>query len=245
MPRMMYHVAQSVAVLALAAVPALAFGQAAAQPNPAAEHLAAARTALNKVLDAPVPAADVFKKVADLKTEYLLLERAASTASPEWFAHYTMIDRLIGEMLGPSPSSAEPGAVGTSGRAGSSTGRLEAGATAHLQEFRTHLMAFSAAMSAVTPNAAPPAAAAPPPPAPAATAAAGGATALATVRPETAPAAPAGDGDMRVLLDRASALIDSALGVGAPASDTVSVDRAMLEEIKKQLERIKQRVSTP
>ncbi len=153
MSRMRYHATQSLAALALAAIPAVALAQAAAQPNPAADHLAAARTALNKVLNAPVPAADMFKKVADLKTEYLLLERAASTASPEWFAHYTMIDRLIGEMLGPSPSSTEPGAVGTSGRAGSATGRLEAGAAADLQEFRTHLMAFSAAMSAVTPGA--------------------------------------------------------------------------------------------
>ena len=127
----------------------------------------------------------MFKKVADLKTEYLLLERAASTASPEWFAHYTMIDRLIGEMLGPSSSSTEAGAVGTSGRAGSPAGHLDAGADANLREFRTHLMAFSAAMSAVTPGAAPaaPAPAAVPPPA--AAAAVPAPSAAAAAEPDT------------------------------------------------------------
>ena len=35
----------------------------------------------------------MFKKVSDLKTEYLLLERAASTRSPEWLVHYGKIDR--------------------------------------------------------------------------------------------------------------------------------------------------------
>jgi hypothetical protein len=46
-------------------------------------------------------------------------------------------------------------------------------------------------------------------------------------------------------VDQTTALVDSALSAGAPGSDTVSVDRAMLEQIKKQLERIKQRISTP
>jgi hypothetical protein len=67
--------------IAMAAIPALALAQAAAQPNPAAEHLSAARTALNKVLNAPVPAGETFKHVSDIKTEYIALERAASTAS--------------------------------------------------------------------------------------------------------------------------------------------------------------------
>jgi hypothetical protein len=236
---MRYHATRSLAVMALTAIPALALAQAAAQPNPAAEHLAAARASLNKVLNAPVPAGDMFKKVADLKTEYLQLERAASTASPEWFAHYAMIDRLIGELLGPS-SSTESGAVGTSGRAGSPAGHLDAAAAANLQEFRTHLMAFSAAMSAVTPGAAPaaPAASAAPPPAAAA-------AVPAPVAPPAPSAAAAAEPDTTALVDQTTALVDSALSAGAPGSDTVSVDRAMLEQIKKQLERIKQRISTP
>jgi len=239
MSRIRHHATQSLAALALAAIPAVALAQAAAQPNPAADHLAAARTALNRVLNAPVPATDMFKKVADLKTEYLLLERAASTASPDWFAHYTMIDRLIGEMLGPSPSSTEPGAIGTSGRAGSATSRFDAGAAADLQEFRNQLMAFSAAMSAVTPSGAPPAAPAPPPPGPAAP------TPPAAEAPSHAAATAAVDPDVSALVDQVTALVDSALGVGTPASDTVSVDRAMLERIRKQLEQIKQRLSKP
>ena len=145
MRRMRYHATRSLAALAMAAIPALAL--ASERPlsrNPRGRTPARRRArALNKVLNAPVPAGDTFKKVSDLKTEYLLLERAASTASPEWLAHYTAIDRLIGDLLGASPSSTEAGAVGTSGRAGSPAGRLDAGAAANLQDFRTHLMAFS------------------------------------------------------------------------------------------------------
>jgi hypothetical protein len=47
------------------------------------------------------------------------------------------------------------------------------------------------------------------------------------------------------LLNQVTALIDGALGVGAPASDTVSIDRATLEQIKKQLEQVKQRMQKP
>jgi hypothetical protein len=47
------------------------------------------------------------------------------------------------------------------------------------------------------------------------------------------------------LLNQATALIDGALGVGAPASDMVSIDRATLEKLKKQLEQVKQGMKKP
>jgi hypothetical protein len=259
------HTTRSLAALAIAAIPTLALAQAA-QVNPAAEHLAAARAALNKVLSAPVPAGETFKNVSDMKAEYLALERAASTASPEWVAHYTTIDRLIGELLGAS-SSKEAGAVGTSGRAGSPAGRgVDAAVAANLENFRTHLKAFSAAMSAVTPNAAPAAAAPPaavppatappvaappaavPPPTAPPVAAPPASPAPAIVPPASPPAAapPAVEDDALALLDQVTTLVDRALGAGpGVASDTVSVDRATLEQMKTQLEQIKQRVKKP
>jgi hypothetical protein len=222
------------AAVAIAAIPTVLQAQAAAQPNPAAEHLAAARTALNKVLNSPVPAGDMFKKVSELKTEYLLLERAASTASPEWLAHYATIDRLMVDLLGSSSSSKEAGAVGTSGRAGSPAGQLDAGVAASLQDFRTHMTAFNAAMSGVTASAAPVAAAQPEPtPAQPASPAA------------SAAGAPALDADAIALVDQVTTMVDRALGTGAPASDTVQVDRATLEQMKKQLEQIKQSMKKP
>lgn len=255
--RMDFGFRRCLAAVAIAAIPTILQARAAAQPNPAAEHLAAARTALNKVLNSPVPAGDTFKKVSELKTEYLLLERAASTASPEWLTHYAAIDRLLVDLLGPSSSSKEAGAVGTSGRAGSPGGQLDAGVAASLQEFRTHMTAFNAAMSRVTASVAPagappapPAAAAPPPAAaaaPAATAPAPPATAPPAVPPASAPTAvaPAADADAIALVDQVTTMVDRALGTGAPASDTVQVDRAMLEQMKKQLEQIKQSMKKP
>jgi hypothetical protein len=261
---MRYHVTRSIAGLAIAAIPTLALAQAAAQPNPAADHLTAARAALNRVLNAPVPAGDTFKNVSDIKTEYLLLERAASTASPEWHKHYATIDRLIGEVLGAASSSGEAssskeaGAVGTSGRAGSPAGRLDAGVAANLQEFRKHLMAFSSAMSPVAPS---PSAAAASPTAPPETApAAPPATATPPVTAPSAPpdeappatvpsssaagaATPDAETDATAQLDQVSALVDRALG--ASPGETIPVDRATLEQIKTQLERIKQRMQKP
>ena len=147
------RISQAVAVIAVVAVPTLTLAQtpqaqASAQPNPAAEHLTAARSALNKVLNAPASNPDAFKKLDELKKNYLALERAASTAAPEWATHYKAIDRLVGELIGAPAASAEAGAVGTSGTAG-----LDPAVVANLQDFRTHMAAFSTAMSAVTPAA--------------------------------------------------------------------------------------------
>lgn len=118
---------RAVATLAVVALPVagLAQSQAAAQPNPAAEHLAAARSALNKVLSAPAPTGEAFKLLSDLKTEYIALERAAGTASPEWATRYATIDRIAGELIGAPAASGEPGAVGTSGSASAVNWTLE------------------------------------------------------------------------------------------------------------------------
>ena len=248
MRRVMNQVTRTVAVLAIAAAPTLALAQtprAAAQPNPAAEHLSAARSALNKVLNAPAPSGDAFKKLTDLKTHYIALEKAASTASPEWQTHYTEIDRLVTELLAGPSSSETP--VGTSGRAGAPAKGLDPGIAANLENFRTELNAFSAAMSpgsaAPTPGptpAIPAPAAAPPPstPPPAAPPPAAPAT------PPAASPAPADDATIVAQVDQVMALIDSALAANAQ-QPTVSIDRATLEQIKTQLEQIKQRVKKP
>jgi hypothetical protein len=240
MRTLIHHTTRICAALALIALPTLAFAQTpraatAAQPNPAAEHLAAARSALNNVLTAPAPTGDAYKKLAELKTEYLALERGASTASPDWSTHYNAIERLVTELIGPPSASAEAGAVGTSGRAGARV--LDTGVAANLQEFRTHLAAFSALMSAAAPtqpSTAPPSSAppnsAPPPAAP----------------PSETVAASTSASDAASLVaqvDQVAALVDGLLAVTTqPPSGTVAVDRATLEQIKAQLDQIKLRV---
>jgi hypothetical protein len=279
MQQLKYYATRTVAIGAIVALPTLVLAQtprtqAAAHPNPAAEHLAAARSALNKVLNAPAQNPDAFKKLAELKTQYIALERAASTASPEWATHYTAIDRLIGELIGAPPASGEPGAVGTSGRAGASPSpALDPGIVANLQDFRTHMAAFSAAMSAVAPGRAasapatsvqaaapptstppssappttPPAAApatAPPPAAtpPSSTPPASAASSTATA----AASAPSSDASVLAQLEEVTALVDKALAANAQTTaGPISIDRATLEQIKAQLEQIKERVRKP
>src|SRR4029078_10250952 len=79
---------------------------------------------------------------------------------------------------------------------------------------------------------------------------------VAAAQPEPPPAppaspaasavsAPAGDADASALVDQVTTMVDRALGTGAPSSDTVPVDRAMLEQMKKQLEQIKQSMKKP
>lgn len=245
MRQLMDYATRTYASLAIVMLPTLALAQtpSAAQPNPAAEHLSAARSALNKVLNAPAPSGDAFKRLSEVKTHYIALEKAASTASPEWSAHYTAIDRLVGELIGAPSASAEAGAVGTSGVKGA----LDPGIAANLKEFRTHLTAFSAAMSAATSAPAP--VAQPTPPTPAASSASAPtppapAAASAPV-PPTAPA-PTGEPSLVAQLDQVTALVDSALAANAQVtSGTISIDRATLEQIKTQLEQIKERVRKP
>jgi len=229
-----------VAAAAIIAGPAVASAQTqpqtrtaqSAQPNPAAEHLTAARAALNKVLNSPAPSGEAFKKLAELKTEYLAMEKAASTASPEWKTHYETINGLLTDLVG-APTAAEPGAVGTSGRAGAP---MAAALTANLLDFRTHLTAFSAAMGNAAPAAgaaaAPASAPAPPPPA---------TEPPATAPPATAPAAseaPA-SADAAAQLDQMVGMIEGVLKANADATGTVSMQRSMLEQMKTQLEQIR------
>ena len=207
-----------------------------AQPNPAAEHLTAARAALNKVLNSPAPSGDAFKKLAELKTEYIAMEKAASTASPEWKTHYQTIDRLLTDLVG-APTAAEPGAVGTSGNAGAP---MAAVLTANLLDFRTHLTAFSAAMGNVSPAAGTAAAPAPATPAPAAPPPA--TEPPATEPPATAPAATAApaSADAAAQLDQVLGMIEAVLKANAAqSSGTVSIERSVLEQMKMQLEQIR------
>lgn len=183
---------RAVATLAVVALPVAGFAQsqAAAQPNPAAEHLAAARSALNKVLNAPAPTGEAFTLLSDLKTEYLALERAASTAAPEWASRYATIERILGQLIDAPAASGEPGAVGTSGSAGAA--KVDAGIAANLQTFRTELKAFSAAMVPASAASAPAASASPTPAAPAAAPTGTSGSVVAGTAPKATPlAAPA------------------------------------------------------
>ena len=239
--RSLPYLAASVAiVVTTSAAPTLAHAQTqakaqSAQPNPAAEHLTAARAALNKVLNSPAPSGEAYKKLAELKTEYIAMEKAASTASPEWKTHYQTIDRLLTDLVG-APTAAEPGAVGTSGNAGAP---MAAVLTANLLDFRTRLTAFSAAMGNVAPAAgtaaAPASAPAPAPPPPAT-------EPPATAPPATAPAASAApaSADAAAQLDQVLAMIEGVLKANtAQASGTVSIERSMLEQMKMQLEQVR------
>jgi hypothetical protein len=257
--------ARTLTAVAMVAVPALAAAQNAsttAQANPSAEHLAAARAALTKVLNSPAPNADAVRKLSEIKTEYIALEKAASTASPEWSAHYQTIDRLSAELMGSPQASGVSGAVGTSGTTGVA---MNADMSANLESFRKELSAFAAAMATVAPGAAaakttaapaatasaatPPAAApttapttsaaAAPPTAPTTSAAAAATT--APTASATAPATP--DASVLAKLDAVTTMIDAALKANSPdntATGPVSIDRAMLENMKAQLEQAKQ-----
>lgn len=268
-----------IAALAITISSTAAYAQSTTQPNPAADALTAARASLNKVLNAPSPNGEAFKKLAELKTHYIALEKAASTASPEWSTHYSAIDRLVSELIGSAASSA-PKPVGTSGRVGAETSAaLDASLRTNLQDFRTHLTAFSAAMSAVAPAksastaasataaapaklppdppeatttaaapsatvAAPPPLAAPITPAPTETSppdAAAAQTATIEGKPST-PAQPAPSAvDTSGDVDRLAAMIDNALTIAPDSSGKISIDRSMLEQIKKEIEALRAR----
>jgi hypothetical protein len=256
MQSLQYLAAGVAIVVATSAAPSFAQAtQAKGQSaNPAAEHLTASRAALNKVLNSPAPSGDAFKKLAELKTEYIAMEKAASTASPQWKTHYETINKLLTDLVG-APTAAEPGAVGTSGTAGAP---MAAALTANLLDFRTHLTAFSAAMGNVAPAAATAAAAASAP-APSAAASAPAPVAPApptpppateppaTAPPATAPpatepaatAAPA-SADAAAQLDQMLGTIEGVLKANpGDATGTVSMQRSMLEAMKLQLEQIR------
>jgi len=253
-------------VFAIAAMPTLAFAQTpAAQPNPAADALKAARASLNKVLNAPAPSGEAFAKLSQIKTEYIALEKSASTASPEWQTHQATIEKLLSDLIGAPTAAAEAGAVGTSGQTGARP--LDPAIASNLSEFRTHLTAFSAAMGKVrapstTTAAAAPAAAATPPAAaapltapaspvsaaavPAAAATAAAPPATSTAASVAAPASAAADPSIASQLDPVIALLEATLGANAADSGgKVTVDRAALEQMKTRLEQIRQRARQP
>ena len=248
---------RTLVALAIFALPHAAIGQTpatttTAQPNPAAEHLTAARRSLNKVLNAPAPSGEAFKRLTELKTEYLALERAASTASPEWATRYAAIQKIVTDLIG-APSG-ESGAVGTTGVAGATSSKgLDPAIAANLQEFRTHLAAFSAAMSPAAPASAPALTTAPAQAAASTTTSETTTPPVTTTPPPSAPAAapastPASssDANMTTQLDQVIALVDAALAANAqPASGTISINRSMLEQMKAQLEQIKLQVKKP
>src|SRR5262245_33811697 len=170
----------------------------ATQANPAAEHLTASRAALNKVLTSPAPSGDAFTKMSQIKTEYLALEKAASTASPEWAAHYQTINTLLTDLLGPASAAGEPGAAGTSGSTAAKP--MDPVRTANLLDFRTHLTGFSKAMAAVAP---PPAAATAP------------AAAVSSAATSSAAAPAPADTSIGAQLDQVLGTIDGMLKAGA------------------------------
>jgi hypothetical protein len=230
-------VVRAAAIAAIVAVPALALGQTQqnAQPNPAADHLAASRAALNKVLTAPAPNGDAFKKLSEIKTEYLALEKAASTRAKEWETHFQNIDRLVGDLLSPTPASAEAGAVGTSGTSPS----LAPGVSTSLVEFRKELRAFKDAMkggstsaaagTAGTATASAPAAAAPPP----ATAPPPAAAPPATAEPPAASAPPASAPPATAEPPSTSSpgLATSPRSISAPAPMPATADATVLAQL--------------
>ena len=253
---MVKRFATCLATVAIVATTTLAGAQTqrpagTAQPNPAAEHLAASRAALNKALNSPAPSGEAFTKLSELKTAYIAMEKAASTASPDWGTHYQTMTRLLTALVGPAPTSNEPGAVGTSGGSGM---QLNPALAANLMDFRNHLTKFSGAMTVVAPAAgttpAPATAAAPaapPPPATEPPATAPPATPPASAPPATAPdPAPASampataDATVVAQLDSVLGMIESALKANpSQPTGTVSLDRTMLEQMKAQLEQIK------
>jgi hypothetical protein len=201
------------AVVALSAAPTR--GLAATQLNPG-EHLAAARLALDRLLNTPAPTAETLRKLADVDSECRELQRAASARSPEWEAHYRVIDRLAAELLEPTVPAGVFGAVGTSGTIGTPTLTANAYMTTDLQTFRAELAAFAQDMAALEASA-----------------------------PSTAPTAMA-DAPMLVGLDSVSALLDAALKANTdPTSRTVVIDRALLEQAKRQLDQIRQTLKKP
>jgi hypothetical protein len=148
--------------------------QATSVPN---QQLSEARRALNEIPSSI--SGEAAQKIAELKTHFDALENAyhsggkasatrSATAGGDWTTHYTAIDRILTDLLGPSSGAAATtgtasatGAVGTTGapsatggtaaRSGSSA--LDDTTRAKLVEFRTHLTAFATGGAPTTPSA--------------------------------------------------------------------------------------------
>ena len=105
-------------------------------PSPAVQHLQAARTALNAVLNKPATG-PIYAKLVALRTEYLELERAYS-ARGDWEAKYRSIENILNELV---PAANPPAPPPTS---------VDAETRTQLEQFRNELLAFR---TAVTPSA--------------------------------------------------------------------------------------------
>jgi hypothetical protein len=215
------HIASRlIAAVAIGALPIVAASQApisAAQADSAASHLMAARAALDRLLTAPAPTADTLRTLSNIDVELRLLAGAANERSPDWEAHYRIIGGLVVGLLEPPVPTGILGSVGTSGTIGVPTMTVNAYMTADLETFQSELSEFAQAMAAIP---------------------------LASAAAE--PGHPAVDPSVLVGLDSVSAMLDAALKANAnPASGKVSVDRALLEQAKRQLDQIRQALKNP
>src|SRR5262245_47261979 len=193
----------------------------AAQGSSAGEHLMAARMALDRLLNTPAPTAETLRKLADIDAECRALQSAASAGSREWEAHYLVIDRLSAELLKPTVPAGVFGAVGTSGTIGTPTMTVNAYMTADLLTFRTEPAAFDTAFAA-------------------AMAAAAWRESSQETRASTI------DPAILVALDSVSAMLDAALKASAnPSSATVAVDRGLLQQMRRQLDQVRQSLKKP
>lgn len=184
MNRSMKRWTTAFAAAALLALPAAGWSQAtgtppASQQSPAGhehqgtpqEHLRKAKTALDDVQTASVPAS-AKSKLTELKRHVSALEKAAGGASaaskpstPEkstWSTHVAEIDKILAEMIGPAGPATTPsqGATGTTGSRAGDTAGIDETTKSKLMEVRTHITAFAASMSGggATPGATEPAA---------------------------------------------------------------------------------------
>ncbi len=130
---------------------------AAGQSGAAQEHIRKAQAALKDVEAGNLPAA-AKSKVATIKRHLSSLEKS-SPSTPEsqtaakgknnWSTDVAAIDKILTELLGPATTSAatEPaGATGTTGKA-KSAATLDDATKTKLNEVRTELTAFAAAMA--------------------------------------------------------------------------------------------------
>ena len=210
-----------------------------AQKGSAQEHLREAKSTLNEI-----PAASFTgtakTRVTELKRHISTLEQSAAAPQPNtsaqrgkaaWTTEVAAADRILTELLGPTATGAtEPAAK-------DAAVTLDANARAKLEEVRTHLTAFAAAMSGSSsspapssddPSASASASAAAPPPA-AASAAASPATPTNASAPASNPAQPAGEPPA------AQPAASPAASASPQQADTASPQQADTQSVRRHL----------
>jgi hypothetical protein len=129
------------------------------QKGSANEHLRQAQSALADIPEASLTGTTK-TRVAELKRHLNKLEQAASqkpesgstaprTASANWSGDVAAADRILTELLGSASTTgaSTPAPTGTSGSTATAAKTLDESARSKLQEVRTHVTAFAAAMS--------------------------------------------------------------------------------------------------